>query len=1406
MCDPTISSCPPVEGAEATFTPLNPPEPPNQCPVSETAGDGSLYTSGVPISGPTAQSSLLSPGQTAFFGQPVGSPSNDRPVIPPSLIDFILRPLPHVERPDNQPLPPPQGVITINDRTGLLEITNQYDTTVQRGLGALAQLEVELGLLSFAQDPQLAGELERLAPLLGEFGEAAEMVRDVHTRNGLTEYSTISNWANLLWSEAREAQDQGLTLPLRLEGVMLGFNLANINKHDPTYRTGTAVKLLIEATASQVASEWGVGHSMGMWGTNVVVEGIPESRVEEFHATVQNRVVAFLAANQELPEWISRQLGSTGLRTTDLPARAWLVNRPANLGLTAGHQGIEIASSEVRPGGTELRIIEAIEGMAEAEMEARRVGRGTFTGPIPADSPVHGRAGRPLLRTGSTIPEGISPEGLRPFGADPTEPRPPLTIDDVTTGRLPRPAHEAGHSIRHGEELTRLLSDARSLAAQGDAAGARVKINQALEFLHQPEASSTQSVSGFLSETYEFSLEQHRFPGVFRLEMFPEIARRVFGGERFFVQMAEYRDYWGHNQTHRPDAGDSMHRLTIDLLVRGYEYHGVTVLVGTQGGDEVFFAIRGKTADGRELTDTDIGRISDYLGTHFNRLFQNITHHEAVKVPPLPGGRFAGRNYVVRDGRLIVERGAYNPEQIPELLRTVETAYGTRIDPAHITEVDSLSEVAQVERWRLWTRVDEETGRVIDIFRPIGETPPGYAPREIPLTTTITSAVEVPEGSAPEVVRLAMDRAGAQADEMKREGIDRPRSDPTSSARGPEPVIRMSLIDRFEATRGGRLYLGAGLFGVGDVVSEGIMHLVTGHSRLGTFEYYQQMVTGYLTMVGGSFAGEGVARTALAAFDSRLLVRQGERLVLNQSAFRAEYQGLRGLGVRGSGMLGAVLLLELAHSGRIDLQETGAQLLTMGTAMGITRGIAWAGGSAWRALSGMPKPTGGGPRGGGGWGAVVMIIGEMLIMKAINEWRQDSAIEAQQGRLRGELGQAMSRLDHVIAATSVVDEQGNPRPTGVEAYQTAVRGVTEAFGNLLTFQMMTGTDEGRDLMEAQGEAAKYAQKLSGAIERAEDDYPEIREIRTLLRDNPSEGYERYQQFLRADRERAGKMTLGLFMDWDSYFDGRAFSRAVEDLREAETTFQTTVRTRFAAVRPTSDPVPLHRTPEAFVSLIRDNPDALYNQFANYLTSRLAYADQVAYQGGDLEALRRHYPEELARPVIDLTITQPPVIPGFDIGILTGEPVRRSPNSPFTVFSLENTPPQGAVLLQGDDPNRPLVWNPFGAAPNPLDALLADPSGSLPIMPVSNTSIGSAYIVYTDGVGSDLVPLRSSDQIVVLPPEGRSSRERIIIVDPRQPNAALPWDQPGEITTRSATLVFPSQPDPDRPIIVLDSRR
>ncbi len=1191
--------------------------------------------------------SVLSCGQTNFYT--VGAGCSDSAVescvhpdaetedapnasYPPLLSwtlleELLRRPSDLVNREHNSP-PPAQSMLRVTERPdGTIEVAGSYDQTVIEGVDALVDFDVTLSEIAAESDPaQRARLLEQAMTQLETFGRAAGAVQDVHTRSGLNEYQTIENWVHDLYDVRRDARpgdnmlfSESSTLPVasesvRLEGVMLGFNLAGINRMDHNYQrgTGTVVKFLLGHAAAEVAPEFG-GRSLGTWGTNIAVSGIAESDLEAFQERVQERVIEYLG-QETIPEAVSRLVHGMGpaesdptgrthepvpeIRTADLEARDWLTRRPNRLGLTAGHFVTEIAMDDVRPGEVELRVIDTLEHMGEAEAEARRLDRPRYSGAVAEDSPVRGRAGRPLLRT-EAILTGAPHEALP---IEPGQYNETLNAEQIREGRLPNPVREASGSIFHYRTMMLALQSIHGMSVGGRIEEMQRGIESMHQYIENPIDSrgnmAEHSVSETLQSTYGESLQQHRFPGVYRLDFFPELARRTFNGERMFIQMAEYRDYWGHNRTHSPDAADSLHRLSLDILAEGYRYQGVEVLTGTNGGDEIFFAIRGRTADGHELNETDIERISEYLGTQFNRIFQNLEHHAVVKVPRAPGGIFEGRPYIIHEGRVLTEANVESSDVQARLLRTVEVAHrtelaaqGIEVESLDVRHVDNLSDVAQVERLRLWRGVDRSTGLTVDVLLP--NTPEAIAgararnlmPVDVPLETTITPAIEIPAGSSTELIDFAIERVGELADEMKRAGLDRPIPAETAQAarmHGMEafsPIIDLGFIERFTRSESGRASLGlaanGGLFVFGELGSDLLLTacsgMVDGTCGEGSLERYVTL--------------DGLGELGMTYGGMHFGAMGGERAMRHFMGVSptARLTGMRGFGVRGAGMMGALLVLDAIHgNGEIDLERLGHSARLLGEAQLVVRGGTWVAG---RALIGMGARRTGtwmagaamGARFAGPWGWVasgVLMVGEFAYMKYRSNQDLEAALAENVTDTRSELAGAIHSLNRIIEDGNFVDENGELNPEVQGRFESAMQVVNRQAGAYMTSLRIHQTSVGREYMAA---------------------YQELEVAREELHEHQG----------RSRHEFEGKYT--------NHYDGilancrRRVSHAEEELAAVESRFNTVFERQIERQGVTTEGIPVltdtsRDTVSGYRSVLSEDPVVFYGQYVNFLQS------------------------------------------------------------------------------------------------------------------------------------------------------------------------------------------------------------
>lgn len=1224
--------------------------------------------------------------------------------------------------------------MSLNDRDGLLEISSQFGQTYQSGQQALTQLRQRLAAARESNDAaEVRRILEEAAPLLDQFGSAARAVQEVNTRGGLNDYATIENWLNLLYADRRASQatcdaGQSSTETLRLEGVMLGFNLTGVNKHDATYRTGTAVKLMLDHEARAMASDprWGGARVLGIWGTNMVVSDIPANRTAEFHAELRNRLLEFFRTNQPLPAEVVRAMGVQRLSTNDLAGRDWLVSNPRNVGLTAGHASSQISLTDVQPIQADLRVIRILQSMAVAEAEAKRLGRETFIGEVPADSPSHARAARPLLRSGRVIPEGTNLEDIPALPPSQRGQTPEgVTEEDIRAGLLPRPAHDAGHSIQHQRRLATLVSEA---AAAGDVEGAHQLIDQALQYMDNPEPRQPEvSVEAHLEQERDLGQQHIRFEGVLRPEVFSQLLSEMARGRRVFVQQTEVRDMFGHSVDHAPDARDSLLRTNIDITIAGHEYRGVEVTMA-QMGDEMFTATI--EPEGARWTDADLARISDYVATNTERIFESVTHHNVHKVPPMPGGFYEGRAYAIEsrtvDGRtervVHIDGDSLSDTARADLVSVIQEAHGIQVDATSIRPVDNIANVAQVERWNGYIRVTE-SGRILYVTRPQGTPPPeGFVPAHSPYAVTITPMVEVPPGSPPEVYQLAMDRTGELANAMKALGIDRPGTDlpaprsprpspdgtglvydpraPRAATADPLPNrVQLGWIERLQATRGGRLQMNAGMFGLASLITQGTTQLATGHSQLASLQFYMSLAPDYAFMAGGTAAGETLARTGITAMDGELFQRVEGRLLFNRAAFAAEYTGLRSMSVHGGGMLGAIVMMQLAHGG-LSGEQTGRTMVGMVGSGLAARGLAY--GSLYALEYTGVLSASGRVAAMRSWQTAVVVLAIEAVGLAVNEifWSNRDRNAAEQD-LRSRAGDSMRRLDHLIARNTLTNPDGSVNESAVTEYRNAVRDVHNAYTELMVFEFAQQTEEGRAFASAQSAVHHSEQAMSTFL----GEYPQIRDEIRAHPDQENQILERYQ------RQFHDFFANNPFDTRSGYDDSLAHNRlrrliddrttARADLQRAQSPFQEMVRRRLEGAAPhrlidgTPETVHLHLSASAFSAGLPNNPVEVYQQLQTYIQSRITYADVVQVQGGDPNAIRDHYPEDLPRPpqtvtTLDWSLVQPQQTwdPFRDL-LLTGSAAPRFPApflQPFSgdgnqIFVLPNATDTPSLLSQ-----------------------------------------------------------------------------------------------------------------------------
>jgi hypothetical protein len=77
---------------------------------------------------------------------------------------------------------------------------------------------------------QLTAALAKFPPCSRRTARTAERVRDVNTMSGMNVYQAIDTWTNQVHQNNTRV----------LDGVIIGFNMQNLNGRDTSYQSGTA--------------------------------------------------------------------------------------------------------------------------------------------------------------------------------------------------------------------------------------------------------------------------------------------------------------------------------------------------------------------------------------------------------------------------------------------------------------------------------------------------------------------------------------------------------------------------------------------------------------------------------------------------------------------------------------------------------------------------------------------------------------------------------------------------------------------------------------------------------------------------------------------------------------------------------------------------------------------------------------------------------------------------------------------------------------------------------------------------------------------------------------------------------------------------------------------------------------
>ncbi|HEX5038498.1 MAG TPA: hypothetical protein VFX30_15195, partial [bacterium] len=157
----------------------------------------------------------------------------------PSASDFLGNTLPliQIERRPDQNTSPSSALSIRLDGAGRVTVADDYRPTVDAGLRALTRLNEirQLAANPATTNEQLTTALAEVPALLATYRRAAERIRDVNTMSGMSVYQAIDTWTNQVHQSNTRV----------LDGVIIGFNMQNLNGRDTSYQSGTAFMELI---------------------------------------------------------------------------------------------------------------------------------------------------------------------------------------------------------------------------------------------------------------------------------------------------------------------------------------------------------------------------------------------------------------------------------------------------------------------------------------------------------------------------------------------------------------------------------------------------------------------------------------------------------------------------------------------------------------------------------------------------------------------------------------------------------------------------------------------------------------------------------------------------------------------------------------------------------------------------------------------------------------------------------------------------------------------------------------------------------------------------------------------------------------------------------------------------------
>ena len=386
---------------------------------------------------------------------------------------------------DDETMPPTVITQYLDRNINLLTVSNSNVDNIElaeRTLTNIRSLQAELASSTSPENTQ--NILEELSRQLEVLKKCAVHLQKTHTRRGFNEYNTMERALDDIYRAARQATRDGGTQAIHLEATLLGLNLANVNKHDTSYRTGTLTIFLTAYFAEKRAAELG-GKYYGVWGassnTSIALGGLTAAQTTQLRDAVAIDVAEFYQHNRNFTrknhapqneaevfeERLLDHLNVNRISTTDFAGREYLkAGGVEALGMTAGHAFVDVSANEVL---NERRGEHNVLLLLNLSSDYEKLAKNAPNRIAVQDSPkTQSDTVRPILSaslvtvahsdsSGTLTPyptvfprDGTRSEGLENYQPTPIE------------ARMPRPEHDAKRALIATEQAQAVVRNALS--------------------------------------------------------------------------------------------------------------------------------------------------------------------------------------------------------------------------------------------------------------------------------------------------------------------------------------------------------------------------------------------------------------------------------------------------------------------------------------------------------------------------------------------------------------------------------------------------------------------------------------------------------------------------------------------------------------------------------------------------------------------------------------------------------------------------------------------------------------------------------------------------------------------------------------------------------------------------------